>query len=267
MNRSGPPNPFAWKPPVAEGPRRTLLLVEDDPATLRLYLAGLKGLVGWELVPAANGREALDYLEHHDVDVVVTDIHMPVMDGYRLLTLIYERYPAIPVAVLTSLPEGEPQDKAKRLGALRVLSKPVRLSLLMEEVLSMADRPAPGFVRGLALGSLLQLMAWDKKTCTLTVRSGERVGRVYVQEGRVIHAEAEGEAGLPAAYRILCWERPVVTFVEACRVACTIELPVEEILLNTALILDGREGETRVMDAWGAWSPQDLHPGKGEGKP
>ena len=39
------------------------------------------------------------------------------------------------------------------------------------------------------------------------------------------------------------------------------------ILLNTALILDGREGETRVMDAWGAWSPQDLHPGKGEGKP
>ena len=109
-------------------------------------------------------------LRRESVDVLVTDLNMPVMDGYKLIASVHALFPSIPVIVLTSLPSGAPQDKALALGALRVLSKPVRLSLLMEEIKQLGSQETDGFVRGVSLSGLLQLMGWEGKTCTLTVK-------------------------------------------------------------------------------------------------
>lgn len=217
---------------------KTVLLVEDEPTTLRFYQTGLRGLQGWRLLGAENGLKALDAMRCEPVDVLVTDIQMPVLDGFGLIAEVHARYPSVPIIVLTSLPEGQPFERARELGAFKVLSKPVRLSSLMEEIRGLGEREADGKVRGLSLGSLLQLMSWEIKTSTLTVKSEGRIGVLYVRAGNLIHATcAEGE-GLEAAYRILCWPGPEVEFVDTCRVDPTIDLPVPEILMNAALIQD-----------------------------
>lgn len=231
------------KPTPVPQESRIVLIVEDEVMTRRMYVTGLKGLQaqGWSILAAENGAVAAELLRHEPVDVVVTDLNMPVMDGYRLITYIHDHDPTLPIIVLTSLPSGEPQEKALRLGAMRVMSKPARLSLLMDEIRQAGEHQPDGVVRGLGLSSLLQLMTWEGKTCTLKVRSGRDQGFLYLKAGALIHAEHATSDGLIAAYDILGWPTPSVEFVEACRVDPTIDLPISEILMNVALIQDNQQ--------------------------
>lgn len=223
-------------PPPA--PTKTALLVEDEHSTLRFYVAGLRGLQEFKLLSAENGKEALELLQKHAVDVVVTDLNMPVLDGYGLIAVLSEKYPSLPVIVITSVAERGLLDRAVALGALRVLSKPPKLSMLMEEIRAAAARAPQGIVQGLGLTSLLQLLHWERKTATLTVQREGAVGYLYVKDGELIHAAAGAEEGLAAAYRILAWDGTHVEFVGTCRVQPTLELPMTELLLNAALYRD-----------------------------
>ena len=117
-------------------------MVEDEAATLRFYLAGLRGMQEFRLLAAENGAEALAVLQSNPVDVVVTDLKMPVLDGYALLAILAERYPSLPVIVLTAVAEPGMLVRAERLGALRILAKPIKLSLLMEEIRAAASSRA-----------------------------------------------------------------------------------------------------------------------------
>jgi hypothetical protein len=132
-------------------------------------------------------------------------------------------------------------DRAVELGALRVLAKPPKLSVLMEEIRAAVALAPQGVVRGLGLSSLLQLLNWEKKTATLTVLSQGRAGYLYVRDGDLIHAACEGQEGLQAAYEVLTWEGVHVEFVGTCRVGQSITLPVTEVLMNSALFRDLRE--------------------------
>ena len=231
-------NPYAWKPPTKEAPHKTVLVVEDDRSTLNLYRMGLKGLQGFRILLAENGMKAVEILQTEPVDVLVTDLSMPVMDGFKLIAIVAERYPSIPVLVMTGLPETEHQNTPLYIGALRILTKPPRLSLLMDEIRVAAQRKPDGMVKGIALGSLLQLMNWERKSCTMTVRCEEDLGYLYVKDGDLIHAALRDREPLQSAYSILNWERPEIEFVDTCRVERTLDLPVTEILLNAAMIKD-----------------------------
>ncbi len=224
----------------SKAPTRTALLVEDEAATLRFYMAGLRGLQEFKLLSAGNGMEALAVLQSNPVDVVVTDLKMPVLDGYGLLAILAEKYPSLPVIVLTAVAEPGMLTRAVELGALRILAKPIKLSLLMEEIRGAAQMRPHGLVQGLGVSSLLQLLNWERKTATLTVHSRDGVGYLYVKDGELIHAACEQAEGLPAAYRILGWDSARVEFISTCRVQPTMTLPVPEVLLNVAMQRDHR---------------------------
>lgn len=217
---------------------KTVLFVEDEVSTLRFYSAGLRGLHEFKFLLAENGQQALDALNANNVDVVVTDLNMPVMDGFTLITRLTAKYPSIPVLVVSGLPEPKAGQDALNLGAIRILSKPPRLSTLMEEIRAAAQRKAEGLVKGISIGSLLQLLSWEQKTCTLTVRSKGRVGMVYLRKGEVVSAAYHEHEGIVAAYEILSWEHPEIEFVETCRMDRIIDLPVAELLMNVAMITD-----------------------------
>ncbi|MCK5572991.1 MAG: response regulator [Bacteroidetes bacterium] len=61
----------------------TILLVDDEPE-YRLIMKNVLSGEGWDVLLAENGQEALERLKEHSVDVVVSDIYMPVMDGIKL---------------------------------------------------------------------------------------------------------------------------------------------------------------------------------------
>ena len=222
----------------AATPLKTALIVEDEPATLKFYMVGLKGLQEFRLLSAENGMEALALLEEQPVDVVVTDLNMPLLDGYGLIAVLAQRYPSVPIIVITSVADASLQDQALALGALRVIPKPPRLSMLMEAIRAAAQVTSPGLVRGLGLASLLQLLNWERRTATLTVRGRHGTGYLYVKDGDLVHAAHGKEAGLVAAYQLLTWDDIQVEFVFKCKIRPTIDLPLTEILMNLAVIRD-----------------------------
>lgn len=231
----------------SDAPTKTLLVAEDDRSTLSLYRAGLKGLAGFNILMAQNGAEAMEILGREPVHVLVTDLNMPVMDGFNLIAKASRLFPQIPIIVMTGLDESQHLNAPLQLGAIRILTKPPRLTILMDAIRAAAQFEPTGMIRGLNLSSILQLLSWEKKSCTLTVKCEAGMGLLYLKNGEVIHAACRAQESLPAAYEILSWDRPDIEFVDTCRVDATIDLPLTELLLNSALITDrlkpSREGD------------------------
>ncbi len=110
---------------VTQGPRPRVLVV-DDSLSVRKYASLLLEANGVEVLTAINGQDALTVLEDESIDLVLSDLEMPVMHGYELLTEIKRRVTLrnIPVVMITSRSGKQHQDKAFSLGAVGYLVKP-----------------------------------------------------------------------------------------------------------------------------------------------
>ena len=118
-------------PPAAppSRPGGHVLVVDDDDAMRDFLTLGLS-TSGFTVETRRSSREALEYLATSDVDVVVTDWHMPGDDGLELCRRAGERYPDVPVLVLTAFGTYEGAVDAIRVGAYDFLSKPINLDAL-----------------------------------------------------------------------------------------------------------------------------------------
>ncbi len=111
-----------------------ILLVEDEPASAE-YLAGVlrRDLPGMEVAGIAeNGEEALRIIRQERVDIVVTDIKMPVMDGLELAEAVRTSWPMIPVVIVSGYELFEYAKTALRFGVSDYLLKPVKARELAE---------------------------------------------------------------------------------------------------------------------------------------
>ncbi|MFA7405375.1 MAG: sigma-54 dependent transcriptional regulator [Pelobacteraceae bacterium] len=101
----------------------SILIVDDEPFSLNLletYLIGQK----YNVFSAANGHEALSLLENNEVDLVISDLVMPGMDGVQLMLSAKELQPTLPFIVFTAEGSVESAVSAIKLGALDYLEKP-----------------------------------------------------------------------------------------------------------------------------------------------
>ena len=115
----------------------TVLVVDDEPI-LRTTFAALLGQLGCAVHTAANGVEALEVMARERIDVILTDRHMPKMDGLAFLETLHKRGETVPSIFFGDSFEVESQRRWKRLGVVEVLMKPlhpVRLKRVIEEVL------------------------------------------------------------------------------------------------------------------------------------
>ncbi|RFU48709.1 ATP-binding protein [Paraburkholderia sp. DHOC27] len=106
-----------------------ILVAEDNPLNQTLIVEQLTAL-GCEPILAGDGRQALAMLERHEVDVVLTDIHMPVMDGYELLAALRRQYPGLPVMAFSAVTDVQQADEWQQLGFTGHISKPTSLKEL-----------------------------------------------------------------------------------------------------------------------------------------
>jgi two-component system NtrC family response regulator len=116
-------------------------LVEDEP-NLRRVLSYQLERQGHSVVQASDGASALDRLAEGPVDVVMTDVRMPGMDGLELLAALGERRPGLPVVVMTAYGTIADAVEAMKRGAADYLTKPVdqkALLLVVEKALRIAD--------------------------------------------------------------------------------------------------------------------------------
>ena len=103
------------------------ILIVDDERNVRESLGRLLR-DDYNVLLAEDGRTALQLLADHAVDVVLSDIRMPGMDGLELLAAIRERFPAVAVIMLSAYGDIETAVEAMRRGAADFLSKPANAS-------------------------------------------------------------------------------------------------------------------------------------------
>jgi PAS domain S-box-containing protein len=127
--------PFAWSP---------VLIVDDDEASALLALklllrAGLR-----QVDTITDARQVLDWVEEHDPDLVLLDLHMPYLDGYTLLSRLRERSTSteLPVIVLTADDTLEASGRALELGANDFLVKPLQPTALTHRTRNLLDMRA-----------------------------------------------------------------------------------------------------------------------------
>lgn len=106
------------------------ILIVDDEENTRIGLTKLLTQEGYEVASVANGSEALDYLGQKKVNLVISDINMPEMNGLTFLREISRKFPSTSVIMITAYGGVESYLEAMNLGAYEYLHKPVRLDEL-----------------------------------------------------------------------------------------------------------------------------------------
>jgi CheY-like chemotaxis protein len=115
-----------------------VLVIEDDTDILSSLVEVIRE-EGFEVSSAANGFQALTELEHAPVDLIFLDLMMPLMDGWKFLEAMHQRFPnrEVPVVLLSAV--HNLPDEANKLGVARFLRKPFDL----EDVARVAHQICP----------------------------------------------------------------------------------------------------------------------------
>ncbi len=114
--------------------KRHVLVVDDEKSTLALVCQLLEKL-GHHTTPAHGGEEALKSLANDvDIDFVLTDINMPVMDGWELAGRIKAMHPNLPIIAMTGECPAEVMPRLKNEGISAALFKPFKMNQLKEAV-------------------------------------------------------------------------------------------------------------------------------------
>lgn len=103
------------------------ILIVDDEINIRFVLSAMLKKEGYAVVSATDGLEALQILKTGRIDVVVTDLKMPHLDGMGLLNCINEQYPEVPVIIITAYGTVATAVEALKKGALDYITKPFEL--------------------------------------------------------------------------------------------------------------------------------------------
>jgi len=122
-------------------PGKSILVVDDEPV-LCAILDKMLSRLGYHVVSAHNGIEAMRILRRMNIDLVISDLRMPQMDGWMLMKHSKEKYPDIPFVLITGYHSIYTESRASRSSADGYLSKPFSLHQirsLLEDILSRKD--------------------------------------------------------------------------------------------------------------------------------
>ena len=222
-----------------------VLIVDDEKPFLLSVCDGLTGYSDkYQVHLAHNGLEALETLRNQPIDLVVTDLKMPVMDGFQLLVEMNKEFPQIPVIVMTAFGTADIEAQLKQADPFHYLEKPLDLNALSDAINQGLQSTGRSLIRGITLATFLQLVQLEKKTCTLKINAKAGQGCLYLHQGDLIDAETDKLRGEAAVYQIVCWDNPEIEMETICRRKDKIiQSSVEHILLEAYRIEDEKNQE------------------------
>ena len=209
---------------LGAGVAARVLVVDDDRIT-RAHLTEVLQRGGHEVLGARNGVEALSLALSEQVDLVLTDVNMPTMDGWQLLRLLRARprLARTPVVFLTRLDSDEERLKGYELGVSDFIGKPVRDAVLVEKVAEHLERgrsalPASalqvlkGDLSQVPLSSLLSLMEMERRSGLLRLQYDNAQALLFVAQGTVVQVDlmdggSDDLMGRERLLHVLSWSR------------------------------------------------------------
>jgi two-component system chemotaxis response regulator CheB len=193
---------------MAKNLKKVLIVDDEETLTWSMARSLSKDKDKYEVIIANNGREALAQLEKNKIDLVITDIRMPDINGLDLLVKIKKGYPQTKVIIMTAYGSSDVQKEANQRGSLYYVEKPFEISDIRKIIIDLIGKKKgfQGKMFGLQLTDIIQMNCLSRLTTVLIItRDGEK-GIIYVNEGEIIHAECGEQKGTEAFYSILSWQ-------------------------------------------------------------
>lgn len=141
-----------------------ILIIEDDPSLLQLYSIALRK-EGYDTFLAHNGQEAWDVIEREHIDLIMTDIMMPVMDGYEFVELLRRSNPMLPVLMITAKDDFSSKSRGFSLGTDDYMTKPIDINEMVLRVRALLRRANIESERKLVLSGTV--LDYDALTVTV----------------------------------------------------------------------------------------------------
>ncbi len=122
--------------------RKPVVLVVDDSLSVRRFISTFLEKNGYHTIDAEDGEQALKVAQEQTVDLVITDLQMPKMDGFTLIEKLrsFEQYADLPIIILTAQVSKQQQQKGEEVGANAFVSKPFKEADLIRMVNAFVQR-------------------------------------------------------------------------------------------------------------------------------
>jgi CheY-like chemotaxis protein len=235
-----------------------ILLLDDDTAFTELYREMLsKHLTSMPEVKAATtGSRALSMLDAEPFNMLIVDLNMPKMDGLQVLSIVRRKHPHVRLVVLTGVRDEQFRTRAYAMGVDQYWIKPEsdqEVGLFLESIESLLSRETQGGFRGVqskSLVDIIQLECLSQSSCLLKISNGLIEGKIWIQNGEVIDAEAAGLVAEAAFQRILAWKTGSFEILppDGTRER-TIQESYQGLLLNSAQALDEATAAAPTQDS------------------
>jgi CheY-like chemotaxis protein len=122
--------------------RNKRILVVDDERNIRDILSRMLSILGFEVAVAGTGNDALNIFLNNSIALVLTDLHMPGMDGWTLASHIKEQSPNTPIVVMTGSEKEPVIEKLKESRVDSVVFKPFTMKSIKKNVRDILDNSA-----------------------------------------------------------------------------------------------------------------------------
>src|SRR5208283_5150035 len=193
--------------------RPKILLADDDPDVLDMYREILAQLPSHpEIHTASSGSRAIAMLEAEPFQLLICDLKMPKMDGLQVLAIVRRKYPQLRTVALTAEVDEQFRSRAYALGADLFWYKPAteqETKMFLECLESLLGRETEGGFRGMqskSLVDIIQLECISQSSSVLRITNSLLTGKIWIQGGELVDAEADELRGEAAFQRILSWK-------------------------------------------------------------
>lgn len=247
----------------------SVLIVDDERPFLLSLQDGLAASASSvSVLTAANGEEAVRLLRSSKIDLVVTDLKMPVMDGFELLAYLSRNHPRVPVIVMTAFGTPLIEQQLRKSGTLWYVEKPLDLDALRKKIAEALAQGSASYIRGFVLANFLQFVELERKSCTLQVHSRGRLGQMQLRDGQLVSAESDSKDGDEAAMEILGWEEAEIEmFAPIPDKPRDVHASLQFLLMEALRLKDERGNKTRQASGTPAHSAAIAKPWAAEGAP
>lgn len=190
-----------------------ILFVDDDPDFLQTLrdLYGLMSEHSWRIYTAVSANKALELLGAERIDLVVVDINMPIIDGIQFIGMLQRRHPKLKRAVLTGLATPERRAASLSNGADLFIEKAPSpegyrsIFAMLGELLQWTPREGfQGVLRKVGLQDVIQMECLARNASILEIYNESVLGRIYIEDGQLVHAIAGELTGERALQKLLC---------------------------------------------------------------
>lgn len=235
-----------------------MVLIVDDEASFLLSLQDVLKVHQdkFKILTAENGEAAVKILRDTTVDLLVTDLRMPEMNGFELLAWASRHQPQLPVVAMSAFGTPEIEARLKKMDTLQFIEKPVDLPILEKAIFNGLKAGGKSYIRGITLATFLQLMNVEKKNCTLKIAAPKGPAYLYVANGELIDAEYNNLKGLEAALEIVSWDDAEIEMDGICRRQDdVVKMPLGHLLIEAFRIKDEAAEEVKRSEAAGSSVP------------